>query len=841
MSATQRRSLGRLGCVLSLACLAAPVSTQPVVDVPLAPYISQNHPGGFALGWALGLSFGDYDADGWVDLYDNLTGQLWRNAEGRDWTTAANLQPVLVPRYGGSFCDYNRDGLPDLATEPRPGACFNLFRNDGNGAFTDVAALPAVFAVRPCQDASETVCWGDVDFDGWPDLFLPTYPPPVGSTGRQDNYFWRNSDPLQAGGERTFVEISRAAGLAIPAGRNRPEGAQLCDYDADGDLDLYCNGGIYRNESLPGQPRFTALSEAASGIGLSSALDEGAAFFDYDLDGDFDAMSCLVNVGVTLWENRGDGTFFAAETSIIELPAAGRDFGLSIADWDNDGDLDCTTRFVFRRNQLIETGQRSFTVATNNVNPAHIVQPTIAWADSDRDGDLDAAIGNYWVAGHGTGHFYENTTYGGATPAVARRYLRVVPWRDEAQAAGTETEFGAIAELRLAGDPWRRRQFTASGHGYLNQNEYALHFGLPPQGRVFADIAVDFPSDPAQGVWRVDGGVNPVLRGVDLNGLGNPEIHVFRGGRVRLGGCDVQPVPQESPSLQTTAGGLSLPPATASLPPPLPASTQDTFAGIEVRTHGAPVRVIEIVVDGQLGASGPFQIAVWDVSGPGPAQLVRTAVAATSARNDRTALAVDDLLLRSDRRYRVVANLASLRVTPINGPVAQTALTTTGGLLYADPQASSGNAVAEAVVDPTAVYLALRYRPALLGTGIDLGNGLATIAGALAVLSTPQPFQAGRVAELRIDGLPPSASVMLAAGLGVRSATVEGRSFLIPGGFPVLLPGNWVADQQGVLRVPLPWPNGLPLGLGICFQGWYGDPVNPALPASTNAVLVASP
>ncbi len=830
-----RRRHRRLGLLVGPALLVASAPAQATVEVPLVPYTSHNHPNGFALGWALGVSFGDYDADGWVDLYNNLRGELWRNDAGRDWVLAANLLPALAPRYGASFADYDRDGLPDLATEPRPTACFNLFHNDGNGRFTDVAGVPAVFAARPCLDASETACWGDVDFDGWPDLFLPTYPPPL---SRQDNYFWRNSDPLPPYPERVFVEMSRAAGLAIPPGRERPEGAQLCDYDGDGDLDLYSNGGIYRNESTLATPRFAALSTTATGIGRSGVLDEGAAFFDYDLDGDFDVMTCHVGVAVSLWESRGDGTFFPAEPGVIESPALGSDFGLSIADWDNDGDHDVTTRFAFRRNQLMETGQRLFTLATHQVQAVHVVQPTIAWADSDRDGDLDAAIGNLWLAGHGTGHFYENTTQA-STPNAARRYVRVVPKRDEPSGVATETEYGAAAELRLAGERVRRRQFTASGHGYLNQNEYALHFALPPTW-VVADVSVDFPSDPAQGIWRVDGAVNPVLRGVRLSGLADRTIAVLRSGRVLIDGCDVSPVPQESPALQGTAGGLALPDATAGLPVLQAATSENTFVGVEVRTAAQPVRIAEVEVDGRLRASGPFQLAVWDVTVRGAPRLVDSRAAATPARNERAAVAVD-VLLRPDRVYRVVAAVDWWRATSMQGPAAQGVLTTTGGLRYVDPQQTTGRAAAEAPVDPGRLYLALRFRAALLGVGIDLGNGLTTRAGTPAQLTTPLPFAPGKVAELQLTGLPPLAPVMLAFGVGARGIQYEGKSFLVPGGLPVVVAGALVADEQGVVRAPLPWPVGLPTGLVLAFQGWYPDPATPTAFASTNLVVVASP
>ena len=131
---------------------------------------------------------------------------------------------------------------------------------------------------------------------------------------------------------------------------------------------------------------------------------------------------------------------------MIDQHQTGLGFGLSIADWDQDGDLDFTTRQVFRRNQLIETGTRHFTVATHNIDPDHINSATPTWADWDRDGDLDCGIGN----SGSDGYFYENVLYGPQTPRDERRALRVKPVRDsELVPAGLETEYGAVVEVRI--------------------------------------------------------------------------------------------------------------------------------------------------------------------------------------------------------------------------------------------------------------------------------------------------------------------------------------------------------------------------------------------------------
>ena len=227
-------------------------------DVPLELFTNAQYgpPHGVPLGEAIGISFGDYDGDGWIDLFVCESGNLWRNVDGQTWAFVTDVDSILPPtstRYGSSFGDYDRDGLPDLAIEPRTDggdSCFHLLRNLGGGMFVDVAGDPQVVDFQPCG-ASETMCWGDVDGDGEMDLFLPFYLP-------TDNRLLHNLGPTGPGGAHRFQEIGAAAGVKIPAGNARPEGAQLCDVDRDGDLDLYSNGALGGASHIEMSPGFHA-------------------------------------------------------------------------------------------------------------------------------------------------------------------------------------------------------------------------------------------------------------------------------------------------------------------------------------------------------------------------------------------------------------------------------------------------------------------------------------------------------------------------------------------------------------------------------------------------------
>src|SRR4029079_6367845 len=105
------------------------------------------------------------------------------------------------------------------------------------------------------------------DGDARLDAFLPVYPQWDLGPG---NFFLYNLGPTGPLNDYRYTELSSTDGLDNPPGTSRPEGAQFADVDLDGDPDLFSNGTLYRNVSTSGQPRFDALTEAASGVGLRS-------------------------------------------------------------------------------------------------------------------------------------------------------------------------------------------------------------------------------------------------------------------------------------------------------------------------------------------------------------------------------------------------------------------------------------------------------------------------------------------------------------------------------------------------------------------------------------------
>lgn len=757
---------------LLLATIGLPTAAStreplPGVDVPLSLWTSASHPSGVALGDALGISWGDYDRDGFVDLFACYSGNLWRNVGGVDWELVADLDDVLpsaYARYGSSFGDYNNDGLPDIGTEPREihgDVNLNLLENLGGGKFVNV--IDDVVDVIPYGD-SETICWGDVNGDGYLDMFLPVYPPwASGSLGQggPGNFFLFNLGPTGGGGAFAFHEMSGSAGLDNPPPDSaRPEGAQFVDCDFDGDLDLYSNGYLYQNISNPATPLFQALEEV--GIGFETLLDEGAMFFDYDLDGDYDLLVVYTEPGVRIWESYGDGTFFPAELSIVDEPFSGLDLGMSAADWDMDGDIDFTTRQVFRRNMLMEEGARHFTVASHTIPSGHISSATPAWADWDHDGDLDCAIGNFDIPT--TAHFYENTTYD-ATPAAARRHLRVRVLRDSPTVPdGLETEFGASVEVDVITphDGLKRKKFVASSHGYLNQNDYTLHFALPPDPfpadparDVAFDVVVDFPGLPEQGLTRIDEHANTALGSIDLATLDDREITVFRSGKVIVDGVETLPAGQGA-ELQTSTGGLMLADRLTGLPAPVMAPGEDWFVGLEITTGADSLRVKEIILDGQLDARAQCEtghnMAIWDVTTPSEPVLAPGSIRfeETSPRNRRSYFRTD-VILAPSRTYRVVAAVTSLRETPIAGPVDEGLLVVRGGLGFTDPDPCSGSAVAAATPSPGVTSVAVRYGAYEGGEVVAVPHAVDATMAARLLDVQPNPFPSRTLLSVFLD------------------------------------------------------------------------------------------
>jgi hypothetical protein len=334
-------------------------------------------------GWANGVCVGDYDNDGFEDLFVSYYGQnrlYHNNGDGtfKDVTAKAGL---LYPHNrfstGCTFVDYNRDGLLDLfvanyvefdqATAPKPsmqvpncnyeGVAINcgptglgapshfLYRNNGNGTFTDVSKESGIAALRGSYGL--TAVSFDADEDGWQDIFVACDATP--------------SMLLLNNHDGTFREEGLLRGVALSGG-GQPLGGMgvgLGDYDLDGHLDLAKthfhnqSTGLYHNN---GKAEFEDTATRA-GIGAERRfISWGTGLVDLDNDGNPDLFVVTGTVAPELervytkypvrgpalvFRNQGNGTFVELGDEIgHDVSARHVSRGCAFGDFDNDGDLD---------------------------------------------------------------------------------------------------------------------------------------------------------------------------------------------------------------------------------------------------------------------------------------------------------------------------------------------------------------------------------------------------------------------------------------------------------------------------------------------------------------------
>jgi hypothetical protein len=333
-------------------------------------------------GWQTGVCVGDYDNDGWDDLFCTFWGHniLFRN-NGNGTFTDVTAKAGLTQAHGRwgtgcSFLDYDRDGHLDLFVcnfvkldpdkppsldeasfcqwkgvptmcGPRglPGDTNILYHNNGDGTFTDVSEKAGI--LKPGPRYSITSVSYDFDNDGWPDIYV--------AVDSEPSIFFKNNH------DGTFTDIAVMAGCAYNDDGHEQAGMGLgvADYDCDGWFDIFKTNfaddtsNLYHNN---GDGTFSDLS-FNSGVGINNTyVAWGCGFIDYDNDGWTDIVQInghvypeidKYNFGESfknprlVYKNLGNGKF--KDVSAEMGPGITTRFssrGAAFGDYDNDGGMD---------------------------------------------------------------------------------------------------------------------------------------------------------------------------------------------------------------------------------------------------------------------------------------------------------------------------------------------------------------------------------------------------------------------------------------------------------------------------------------------------------------------
>lgn len=472
-----------------------------------------------------GVAWIDYNADDYPDLFfvngaPGSSNALFRNNKDGTFTDVTQQAGVggnsssRSYRTGAAVGDYDNDGDLDLyVTAFGPNV---LYRNDGDGTFTDVTAPAGVAGAA--NEWSTSTGFLDFDRDGDLDLYVANYLDyrvddnpycglrkpgyrmycqPTMFDGKADRLFRNN-------GDGTFADVSQQAGIANPAGKGL--GVTFCDVDGDSDPDIYVANDMVRNFLYRNNGDGTFLDVAyGAGVGFDAngkpQAGMGVDCGDVNNNGRPDIFVTNFSEELnTLYDNRGEGLFedVTAKVGLASgfLPLG---FGTKMFDFDNDGDLDIhvvnghvidnvhlfrPTLAYAQKDLLYENVGGRFRDVSAGAGPAlqaERVGRGLAVADFDNDGHLDIAIANL------------------GRPAVLLKNRAVTRgnWLI-IRAQGTKSNrFGLGARVTVEAGGARQVREINNVASYLSSNDVRLHVGLG-DAKVADRLEILWPSGTKQ-------------------------------------------------------------------------------------------------------------------------------------------------------------------------------------------------------------------------------------------------------------------------------------------------------------------------------------------------------
>jgi hypothetical protein len=486
-------------------------------------------------GSSSGVALLDYDNDGWLDIYlvngstfDALQGKskppramLFRNNHDGSFTDVTDKAGVANERWGVGVAvgDYDNDGWPDLyVTNFGKG---RLYHNNHNGTFTDVAEKAGVAA-----DGWYTgVTFGDYDGDGKLDLFIAGYvqfdinhPPVHGSEAANLNYCHFRGKPVMCGprglkgerdhlfhnnGDGTFTDVSEKAGVADKPGYYGFT-AIFVDVNNDDKLDL-----VVANDSTPnylylnkGDGTFEDASYA-SGLAVNGSGREqaamGIAVGDYRNDGNLDFfVTTFSDDYKTMFLNDGKGNFtdVSSDLGIADLTVPFLSWGTALMDYDNDAWKDL----------FIVNGHLYPEVDKNQWGTSYKQRPLLFHNQQGKSFELVPEVNGSGLAQvlEGRGAAFGDLFNNGKIDVVINQLdgppvlLRNVDenknhWVGlKLMGSGKSPKDAVGTKVFLTANGIRQRADVVSGGSFISQNDPRLHFGLGQASKI-EKLEVEWP------------------------------------------------------------------------------------------------------------------------------------------------------------------------------------------------------------------------------------------------------------------------------------------------------------------------------------------------------------